>query len=76
MRLVWDPSPSPDAVGYFVFRAEENSPPSKLTPSPLTDPFFTDSAVPAGRRYRYTVRAVDAAGNLGPPSPEAVAEPF
>jgi hypothetical protein len=26
------------------------------------------------RRYRYTVVAVDAAGNASPPSPEAVAE--
>jgi hypothetical protein len=76
VRLVWDPSTSPDAVGYLVFRAEGESPPVKLTPTPLTDTFFNDSSVPAGRRYRYTVRAVDAAGNLGSPSPEAVAEPF
>jgi hypothetical protein len=76
VRIVWDASPSNDVVGYLVFRAEGDSPPVPLTRSPVNDTFFTDSSVPAGRRYRYTVRAVDGAGNLGSPSPEAVAEPF
>jgi hypothetical protein len=76
VRLVWDAAPSPDVVGYLVFRAEGDSPPVPLTRTPVADTFFTDSSVPPGRRYRYTVRAVDGAGNLGPASAEAVAEPF
>ncbi len=76
VRLVWEPSPSGDVVGYLVFRAEGSSPPVRLTPKPQADTFYVDPTAPAGERYRYTVRAVDAAGNLGPPSPEAVAEPF
>ena len=63
MRLVWDPSTSPDLVGYLVFRAEGAGAPERTDEGPIADPFFTDDAVAAGQRYRYTVRAVDAAGN-------------
>jgi hypothetical protein len=76
VRLVWDPVASPDLAGYLVFRAQGDGAPERLTERPIPEPFYTDSSVPAGSRYRYTVRAVDAAGNVGPPSPEAVAEPF
>ena len=76
VRLVWDASASADAVGYLVFRAEGESAPVRLTEKPVADTFYTDPTVPAGKRYRYTVHAVDAAGNVGPASPEATAEPF
>ena len=76
VRLVWDASASPDVVGYVVYRAEADAPPKRLTEKPVADTFFTDPTVPAGKRYRYTVRAIDAAGNLSTPSPEATAEPF
>jgi hypothetical protein len=76
VRLVWDPVPVSDLAGYLVFRAEGNGEPARLTPEPVKDSFFTDSSARAGTRYRYTVRAVDKAGNQSPPSPEAVAEPL
>ena len=41
----------------------------RLTKEPLTDPFFTDETARQGARYRYTVRAVDRAGNRSAPSP-------
>jgi fibronectin type 3 domain-containing protein len=42
----------------------------------VVDPFFNDTRVRVGVRYRYTVRSVDRAGNESSPSPEVVAEPF
>jgi hypothetical protein len=76
VRLVWDPVAAPDLAGYLVFRAEGSGAPVRLTPQPLRDPFFTDTTVAAGQRYRYTVRSIDNNGNMSPPSPEALAEPF
>jgi fibronectin type 3 domain-containing protein len=67
---------APDLAGYLVDRADGGAPPARLTQEPLAEPFFTDQTVLPGRRYRYTVRSVDRAGNESPPSPEAAAEPF
>ncbi len=75
VRLVWSPVDAPDLAGYLVFRAE-GSGEERLTKEPVADPFFTDESVGQGKRYRYTVRAIDRAGNQSPPGPEAVAEPF
>src|SRR5512143_319075 len=66
VRLVWDPVAAPDLAGYIVFRAE-GAAPVRLTKEPIRDPFFTDSSVQTGQRYRYTVRAVDNAGNISAP---------
>jgi len=76
IRVLWDPVDAPDLAGYVVFRAEGTSPPVRMNDAPLTDPFFNDTSARPGRRYRYTVRAVDRAGNMSAPSPEAVAETF
>jgi len=76
VRVLWDPVDSADLAGYVVFRAEGTSPPVRMNDQPLTDPFFTDKSVKPGRRYRYTVRSIDRAGNLSAPSVEALAEPF
>jgi hypothetical protein len=76
VRLLWDPVDAADLAGYLVFRAEAGAAPVRLTKAPVTQPFFTDTSVSQGRRYRYTIRAVDRAGNESGPSPEAVAEPF
>jgi hypothetical protein len=76
VRLVWAPVDAPDLAGYLVFRAEAGEAPVRLTRDPVTDPFYADESLVQGKRYRYTVRAVDRAGNESPSSPEAVAEPF
>jgi predicted phage tail protein len=76
VRLVWDPSPAPDLAGYLVFRAEGAGKPERLNPEPIKDSFMTDTSAKPGHRYRYLVRAVDKAGNLSAPSPEATAEPL
>lgn len=76
VRLLWEPVPAADLAGYVIFRAEGDGAPVRLTPQPVADTFFSDTTVTSGRRYRYSVVAVDAAGNASPPSPEAVAETF
>lgn len=76
VRLVWDPVPAPDLAGYIVFRAEEAGQPERLNAEPTKDSFTTDTSAKPGHRYRYTVRAVDKAGNVSAPSPEAIAEPL
>jgi len=76
VRLVWDPVEAPDLAGYVLFRAEAGGPPTRLNKELITDTSFTDESVTQGRRYRYTVRAVDSTGNESPPSAEAIAEPF
>lgn len=76
VRLVWDPVAAPDLAGYAVFRAEGDGAPARWNKELIKESFTADETAQAGHRYRYTVRAVDASGNMSPPSPEAVAEPF
>jgi hypothetical protein len=76
VRLVWDPVPAPDLAGYIVFRAQGTEKPERLNAEPMKDSFTTDTTAKPGTRYRYTVRAVDKAGNMSAPSPEAIAEPL
>lgn len=76
VRLVWDPVGAPDLAGYAVFRAQDGGPPSRLTPGLVSDSFYEDATAQRGRRYTYTVRAYDRAGNESAPSPPAPAEPF
>ncbi len=76
VRLVWDPVTAPDLAGYAVFRAEGAGEPQRLNKDLVKDTFLNDETAQSGHRYRYTVRAVDAAGNQSAPSPEATAEVF
>jgi hypothetical protein len=76
VRVLWDPVTAPDLAGYLVFRAEGSGAAVPLTPDPIVDTVFTDESARPRVRYRYSVVAVDAAGNRSPPSPEAIAEPF
>ncbi len=76
VRLVWDPVAAPDLDGYVVFRAEGTGQPERLNAELLKDSFTTDTSAKPSHRYRYTVRAVDKAGNVSAASPEAVAEPL
>ena len=76
VRLLWDPVDSPDLAGYLLYRAEGDGSPVLLTPKAVVEPFYNDTAVRIGMRYRYTVRSVDRAGNESSPSPVVIAEPF
>jgi hypothetical protein len=76
VRLVWDPVTAPDLAGYAVFRADGSGAPERLNKELITETFVNDVTAQPGHRYRYTVRAVDKAGNQSTPSPEATAEVF
>ncbi|HMF07546.1 MAG TPA: hypothetical protein VKJ00_00340 [Thermoanaerobaculia bacterium] len=76
VRLVWDPVAAPDLEGYAVYRADGSGPPERLNKEFIKESFVNDTTAQPGHRYRYTVRAVDKAGNQSASSPEATAEVF
>jgi hypothetical protein len=67
IALSWDANKEKDLVGYLVRRGgEDGTGEGLLTPLPIRENTFTDSTVERGRRYRYSISAVDAAGNESP----------
>ena len=76
VRLSWTPVEADDLAGYVVYRAEGDGNPVKLAERPAAETTYEDRAVSSDRTYRYAVRAVDRAGNLGAASPEVAARPF
>jgi hypothetical protein len=74
ITLLWDPNREADLHGYKIWRRVSGTETfSTLTPEPLLENTYTDTAVEKGGRYDYAVTAVDRAGNESPRSP-AVAE--
>jgi predicted small lipoprotein YifL len=67
ISLIWEPSSEKDVAGYLVLRGIAEDTLEPITPEPITATTFSDGVAP-GRRYWYVVRAVDRAGNVGPPS--------
>lgn len=68
--LTWQaPSPASDVVAYEVLRASSGEPVLEAT-VPATEDTWADERLADGT-FRYTVRALDAAGNRGPSSPPA-----
>src|SRR5206468_3372153 len=72
ISLIWDPNTENDLAGYLVFRAADVSAAQQITAEPIAEARFNDS-VPQGIRYRYTVKAVDRAGNVSAASAPAEA---
>ncbi len=69
--LVWAPNTEPDLAGYNVYRHEQDGPAVKVNSEFVKSPAFRDSEILAGRRYFYSVSAVDVRGNESQPSEEA-----
>jgi len=73
--LSWSISPENDVAGYRVYRSEQDGARGELLQKELLPtPAVRDSSVQAGRRYWYTVTAVDRAGNESSGSTPAVAQ--
>jgi hypothetical protein len=68
--LVWSPDTEADLAGYNIFRHEENEPPVKLNSEPVKAPAFRDSKVLSGKKYFYSVSAVDERSNESTKSDE------
>lgn len=69
LDLSWSISAEPDLAGYHVYRSElEGSPGARVIQELLLTPTFRDISVEPGRRYTFTVTALDRAGNESPRS--------
>ena len=62
IELAWTRNTETDFRGYNIFRSVDNAPFEKIA-SFVEIPAFTDSKIDAGKKYRYTVSAVDLTGN-------------
>ena len=62
IELVWDRNTEPDLAGYRVFRSVAGGAFEKIADVPEA-PSYSDGKVESGKQYRYTVSAVDRAGN-------------
>jgi hypothetical protein len=69
--LIWAPVTDADLAGYNVYRREEGGTPAKLNSELVKSPSYRDSAVAPGRKYLYSVSAVDVRGNESARSEEA-----
>jgi hypothetical protein len=73
--LSWSSNVETDLAGYHVYRSEQQDTPGELvTPDLLLSPAYRDTSVQPGRRYWYSVVAVDRAGNESAPSAPVAAE--
>ena len=69
LELSWAISPETDIAGYNVYRSEQaNVQGTRQNTELLIAPAFRDMNVQPGRRYFYSVTAVDRSGNESPAS--------
>jgi hypothetical protein len=69
MSLSWAISPEADVAGYAVYRSEQaDARGTRLNESLLGSPTYRDLSAAPGRRYFYSVTAVDGAGQESAPS--------
>ena len=62
IELAWTRNTETDFRGYNIYRSVDNGPFQKIA-SLIEAPTFSDSMIEPGKRYRYTVSAVDLNNN-------------
>jgi hypothetical protein len=73
--LSWSISPENDVAGYRVYRNEADGARGQpLLPDLSPTPAFRDTTVQTGHKYRYSVTAVDRAGNESAESAPVIVE--
>jgi hypothetical protein len=68
LEIRWSPSLESDLATYRVYRAAANGAPQLLADVPVGTTVYRDQSVVPATPYRYTVTAVDTAGNESLPS--------
>ena len=75
LELSWAISSETDIAGYNVYRSDrDGNPGTRMNTELLLTPAFRDMNVLPGRRYFYTVTAVDRSGNESPSSAVATGD--
>ncbi len=69
--LTWAPSVENDLAGYNVFRRVERGTAERLNQQLVQVPSFRDENVQPGKKYMYSIIAIDLRGNESPRSAEA-----
>jgi hypothetical protein len=69
--LIWAPVTDADLDGYNIYRHEDRAAAVKLNSELVKSPAFRDVQVEAGKKYFYSVSAVDQRGNESARSEEA-----
>ena len=69
--LVWAPVTDVDLDGYNVYRHEDRMAAVRVNAEPVKTPAYRDANVVSGKRYFYSVSAVDVRRNESGPSEEA-----
>lgn len=69
--LIWAPVADVDLAGYNVYRHEGSGPATKVNAELIKTLAYRDADVLSGKRYFYSVSAVDARGNESARSEEA-----
>jgi hypothetical protein len=75
LDVVWSPSPAPDLSGYRIYRAAEGAEAEVVAEIAPGETAWHDALVEAGVLYRYSIAALDRAGNEGPRSGSADGRP-
>lgn len=77
VSLSWEPNRESDLLGYLVYRSDgPNRRPRRLVETPNAVPALNDRSVQSGRRYTYTVTAVDASSRRNESAPSSEIEVF
>jgi hypothetical protein len=62
IELAWQPNTEQDLAGYQVYRSTGGGAPERIA-GPVDAPNFSDRTVEIGKKYSYTITAVDRTGN-------------
>lgn len=69
--LIWSPNSEGDLAGYNIYRHEEGAAPTQINSQLVKTPAYRDTSVQSGKKYFYSVSAVDVRNNQSERSQEA-----